>query len=511
MKNNDHIKKFKIVSKPIIDKKIIGDVEIDVTALKPQQNVLKTNLYLGKLKSHNKKMISKVNHEANKNSGKTRTASANVQYGAPYFYHPLFEPSTLVLPTEFAETVEWCRYFYKYDALISASIDAHSELPLSKIRLNLPKCKDKNRAHKILEFYEDMIGNHGIDLFRVLLEIGKEYYKIGNVWVWLQLDEENKVWELISIIDPESIDIELFQLSRGDIVNLVPDDSLRTVISGGPSNEKTGQIYKSLPKEIIEHVQNHKDIPLSTDSENGSYVVHLARKMSDFDVLGTSLIERNFKTLVYKDRLRQSQDAIANRHLMPVDVISTPHEAGAADINDLRNQVEIAKENPDTAIITNYQVDWNQVGADQGLMQLSSEWDWIENELMIGTMTNKQFLLGEGPFAGGETVLEILSQRYAVFREIIEAFVENNIFLPIAKLNGFYEIIEDINKNKKKKYLYPTIRWNRINLYDDTNDKNFVSQLFNDGKVDARTWLEKLGLDADEILERLKEEQGTLF
>ena len=36
-------------------------------------------------------------------------------------------------------------------------------------------------------------------------------------------------------------------------------------------------------------------------------------------------------------------------------------------------------------------------------------------------------------------------------------------------------------------------------------------ELFNDGKVDAHTWFERLGLDADEILNRLKDEQGSLF
>ena len=76
---------------------------------------------------------------------------------------------------------------------------------------------------------------------------------------------------------------------------------------------------------------------------------------------------------------------------------------------------------------------------------------------------------------------------------------------------GYYEIDKDDSGNEIKQYLYPEVKWNRLNLTDDTPHKQMLAQMVTEGKVDVATWLELFGLDPDSIMENLEKEQFTPF
>jgi hypothetical protein len=473
-------------------------------AIRETQPIIQTEQYRGPIRKHNEKAIKIVNHFAKK-------ASADIRQGTPLFYHPDFEPSSLILPKDRIEINSWCNYFYKYDALVSTAVDMHSELPLSKIRLDVPKTPNKKLGNRILEHYVDMIGNTGIDLFNKLLMFGVEYHKLGNVFPWAQANYDKTKWVKLTCLNPDYVHVEKLALTNAINISLVPDDRLRHIVHAGPYDQKTGKLYQTLSEEALEYVIAGKEIPLSTDPNDGSHVTHLARKIADYVDWGTSIIERNFKTLVYKDRLRQSQDAIATRHLTPKHLIWADL-ASRADVGEIREQVEDAMMNPDQAIITNYELHWELIGTSSGLMQLATEREWITEDLLIGLMINKNILLGEGNFAAGQSVLEVLNQRYAIFRELLECYIEKNLFLPIAKNNGFVDYAPGtVKKEKRLVYLYPKVRWNRLNLTDDTQHKQMLGQAVSEGKCDVGTWLEYFGLNSDSIAERLKANEDTVL
>ena len=240
-----------------------------------------------------------------------------------------------------------------------------------------------------------MCSTEGIDLFNKLLQMGVEYYKLGNVFPFARWSEKRNRWSKLTLLDPDYIELEKLQFTDIMRVDLTPNEQLKKIVNNGPDNPKTGILFKAIPEDVIALIQTGKKIPLNTDPVNGSHVGHIAYKMADYDLVGTGLIERNFKVLIYKDRLRQSQDAIASRHLTPKHLIWAD-ATGMADLNLIRDQVDNAFADPDYAIITNYELHWDLIGTSSGLMQLESEWSWINEELLIGLMINKSFLLGEG-------------------------------------------------------------------------------------------------------------------
>jgi len=492
-------------------------------AIQDSAQSVDSDLYVGKPRKYNKKVTRMVNHIAtNERKQMTKIAACYPASGSGVggggfdtttsfasFYDPYFEPSTLVLPRNLLEINAWCRYFYKYDPYVSTAIDMHAELPLSKMRLQPPKTADKRRSQMILDHYVTMIGNDGIDLYNKLLQIGVEYYKLGNVFPYLQLNENSTAWEKLTLLDPDYVSIEKLQFTNAMKIELIPNDRLREIINRGDHDPDTGVLSQTIDPIIKTKVQTSENIPLSTNSL-ASHVSHIARKMGDYEVLGTSLIERNFKALVYKDRLRRSQDAIAVRHLTPKHLVWTDTNANEVDIEAIREQVENALQDPDYAIITNFEIHWDLVGTNSALMQLSGEWEWINDELMVGLMMNKSFILGEGAFANGQTVLEVLEQRYGIYRATLEDWIEAHVFKPIALLNNFSEKRTgyvrsggEIVEQEIDVLLYPTIKWNRLNLTDDNQHKQMLSQMVERGFLDVETWLEYFGLDADIILDKI--------
>lgn len=473
--------------------------------------IINSEFYKGKPRKYDKRML-RVVDKMSKTMSKTASAcggGASVKNSMPGFYHPEFEPSSILLPRDYREINAWCRYFYKYDALVSTAIDCHAELPISSIRTTLPQSEDRVKTLKIQREYEEMCSTEGIDLFNKLLQIGVEYYKLGNVFPFARWSETKNRWSKLTLLDPDYIELEKLQFTDVMRVDLIPNEQMKKIVNNGPENPKTSTLYKAIPEDVIELIQAGKKIPLNTDPSNGSHVSHIAYKMADYDLVGTGIVERNFKTLIYKDRLRQSQDAIAARHLTPKHLIWAD-AAGMADLNIIREQIDNAFADPDYAIITNYELHWDLIGTSQGLMQLESEWNWISEELLIGLMINKSFLLGEGSYANGQTVLEVMNQKYSIYRERIEAYVIRYLFLPMAKRNDWAEYeAGTVKKEKKVRWLYPRIKWNRLNFVDDTAHKQMLAQMVTQGQVDMETWLECFGLDSETIKERLKRFEGT--
>jgi len=482
-----------------------------------QSKIIQSEFYKGKPKRYNRRTLQLAEHMSNK---MTKTASApcgsvgasgrgSTMMSSPMFYHPEYEPSSLLLPRDPIEVNAWCRYFYKYDALVSTAIDSHAELPVSTIRLTMPEGESRSNNLKIKERYEEMCSTENLDLFNKLLQIGVEYYKLGNVFPFAQWSEKKKMWRKLTLLDPDYVEIDKLQFTDKVRIDLRPNDRLKEIVSNGPEHAKTGLLFQSIPEDVRELIATGKKIPLNTSPSQGSHVAHVSHKMADYDTLGTSLIERNFKPLVYKDRLRQAQDAVAARHLTPKHLVWAENLSNM-DVEAVREQIDNAFADPDYAIITNYELHWELIGTGQSMMQLDSEWNWITEELMIGLMINKSFLLGEGTFANGQTVLEVLNQRYSIYRERLESYIIHYLFLPMAIRNDYAEYEKGTSKKERKiKWIYPKIKWNRLNFVDDTQHKQMLSQMVNQGQIDMKTWLEQFGLDAETIKERLERFEGT--
>ena len=100
------------------------------------------------------------------------------------FYSPELSTDFLELPQSVDEQRNYYRFFYDHEPFVGQAIDLHTELPLSKLRLGMPKAKNRDLAEKSLRFCERWAKK--VHLLQRLIEIVHEYHLIGEVFIWCE-------------------------------------------------------------------------------------------------------------------------------------------------------------------------------------------------------------------------------------------------------------------------------------------------------------------------------------
>jgi very-short-patch-repair endonuclease len=115
-------------------------------------------------------------------------------------------------------------------------------------------------------------------------------------------------------------------------------------------------------------------------------------------------------------------------------------------------------------------------------------------------MINNALLNGEGPnFSSASVGIEAMIQRLTTFREQITDWLENSIYIPEARRQGFLEKNEETGEEE---VIIPKIKWNSMHLRDQQQYRTFVMQLYEKGLLSAQTVLEVFDFDPDQEIER---------
>ncbi len=477
------------------------------------------------------------------------------------FYSPQLSTDFLELPQSEREKRELFRFWYVTHPIVGAAIDFHTDVPMSKIRLSLPKGKDLNRNKQILHFYEQMCKR--VRLFQTLYDATHEYWLHGNVFIFCEdhdltediteemistVKEEEvgevdyagraktrverkkelkpetervktirehvaknyRGWERLQILPPEQVKLEVFQYTNRAKMELIPSEKDRIVVMKAQEqhDDESARIAEDIPEQIRENLLSGQPIPLNTSPYDdflcSSFCYHLTHKKSSYDDRGISILERCLRTLLYQDKLRQAQTSIASRAMTPKRVIWAD-KMSEPDVENLRDQIDQALIDPDFSIIMNFEVHWDEVGSRDRLLDLSTEYDITNKLLFIGLRITESMLTGESTYSGERIHLDVMNTMYLLYRETLSQFVEEYLFAPVAEKKGFWE--EDEYGNRV--LLYPKLQFTRLALRDNTELQDFMFNLYNKGSLPISFILELLNIDSDETLAQLKRDMFT--
>jgi hypothetical protein len=433
----------------------------------------------------------------------------------------------------------------------------NTDIPMSKIRLSLPKGSDLKRNKQILHFYEKMCDR--INLFKTLYDATHEYWLQGVCYLFCEdhdlseslpeefsasisekkseeedyvgrprqtpkpevklvpeeqsigriskfVQENYKGWERIQIIPPEQIKTETFQYTNKSKMELLPSDKDKLIVSKAEEgDEESKKIADDIADEIKENLLSGKPIPLNTSPYDNflcsSFCFTLAHKKSGYGDKGISLLERCMTTLLYADKLRQAQTSIASRAMTPKRIV-WGDKLSIADLEDLRSQVEQALMDPDFTIVSNYEIHWDEIGSRDRLLDLSTEYELTNKLLYIGLRVTESMLTGESSYSGERIHLDVMNTMYLLFRESIVNFVEKSLFEPVADKKGFWEVDEFGNRN----LIYPRLQFTRLALRDNSEMQDFLFNLYQKGSLPVHYILELLNIDSAECEEQLKKD-----
>jgi hypothetical protein len=487
--------------------------------------------------------------------------AAAVLHADANFYSPQLSTDFLELPQSEREKRELFRFWYNTHPIVGSAIDFHTDVPMSKIRLSLPKGKDYIRNKQILHFYEKMCKR--LNLFRVLYDVTHEYWIQGNEYIFcededmsLDISEEDIVdieeesipyvdyagrtgirnekvkkikpeeerakiikdkvsgkysgWQRLQILPPEQVKLEVFQYTDKKKIELIPSEKDRLVVLRAQQGDvDAARIADDIPEQIKDNLINGQPIPLNTspyeDFLCSSFCYHLAHKKAAYDDRGVSILERCLRTLLYADKLRQAQTSIASRAMTPKRIVWAD-KMSEPDTEAVREQIDQALIDPDYTVVTNFELHWDEIGSRDRLLDLSTEYEITNKLLFIGLRITESMLTGESTYAGERIHLDVMNTMYLLYRETIIEFVEDLLFAPVAEKKGFWEIDEAGNKI----LLYPKLQFTRLALRDNSELQDFMFNMYQKGSMPVSYIYELLNIDSEDAHVELQKDTFTL-
>lgn len=469
---------------------------------------------------------------------KAKNASDIMQVATDY-YDPDLEPDSLLMPRmEVSPGLfkRWSDHFYREDPIVGQIIDMHSQLPLSKFELKMPELppdatdEQQEFVSQVSESYSEMLDK--LDFFKQLTNINHQLWLYNNVFPFVSWDDEKRRWCEVSCLSIDNIRVTHVPFVDEFIVQWIIPDELLKLKENADNPSSSGRtdlqdafsdLVKRLPdgvREILESkttVDRDEGVVLNTDPyAQEDCVFHLSMNKKNYDSFGVPIISRVMKLLFLKDKLIKAAGAVAERNMAPIHLVYGD-DLGEEDILDLRIQVENALSSPDFAVVTNYQVNWDLITGNDRDVDFSRHFDWIDETMMTGLGINKAVLAGEGTYNNAYISQAIVNERYSFNRDVITDFVKD-LLKPVAVANDYYletekaqegdankvEEGEDPEGKVKLLWLVPEIRWTRTNIVGDRDNKQFMQQAFQNGKLSYSTYMGFFDIDGRKEQEKIK-------
>jgi hypothetical protein len=408
---------------------------------------------------------------------------------APEVFSPLFLLANLNLPRDRVTMNAWNRIYYDTNPIVRNSVNLHSSYPISKINIG---CKNKKVQQFFLEWGEK------IDLYSIVYGVALEYWKLGEAFPYAELDQGTGTWKRITILNPDYVHVKRSVIGDQTIVSLRPDATLQRLI--GSTDPGDLAMKSRLPPHIVDYVRRGQNIPL--DNFN---ISHLKLLSSPYDIRGTSIIVSVYKDLMLLDKIREAKFAQADGMINPLTLVKLggeEYKPTQADIEAFRQVLEEAQYDKDFKIVTHNGVDISRVGFSGSTLEVQSDLEFIMNNLYNGLMAPKALFDSEGAsYASSSVGLEVLRQRYDIFRNMLKKWLERKIFAPICELQDFFEY-----EDGEKRLQVPTIDFNHMNLYDLSDYINAINTYVGNKQISVQTLCRSLGLSYEEEQKRLREE-----
>lgn len=483
----------------------------DKKTYEKQRRIASTGAYGGSSKDENSRKYANsktVAMEITKNA-QFAGSGASVTFTQPMFFSPLHTPQNWQIASKRREQYQWCRFYYDNEPRVAAGVDFYAQFPLNGFKL---ECPDR----KVLELYEQLVED--LDLEEWLRAISLEYYMLGDVFPFLEIDspetrgevklEEGEssthvdgTFKSIRVMNPDNIEVESNVLADEPMITLVPDEELKMIVQ----RQHPKHIYDKLPDAVKQAVATGRPIKLSNRC-----VSHIKHNASGYMTYGSPMLRRLFTILAYKTKLMTANWIVAERLILPIRVVKIGDKdrpANEDDISDVVNQLAAVTNDPNLTIVTHHAFEYEWYGATGKIHNITQELEQIGKEILDGLMLNEALLNGEmSGYSSAAVGVETLLRRLESWRNKLKKWVEKRIFEPVAMMQG---IIDEKKSERigKTVYLYPRIKWNELNLRDKTQMAQFYAQLHDKGKISQQTLLEFVNLDYDTEIERMREEQ----
>jgi hypothetical protein len=373
-------------------------------------------------------------------------AGGGVELAMPRWYDPMEYWDLTGLPWNMADEGhrhklhKWLRLYALTHDLVGLLIDIYTRFPLAGMRLT---ATDK----KLVSFYEDVfLDDNGLDYSEFLVNLGREYWLIGEAFPQASFDEDLGIWESEDFINPEDVVIENFPLLKSRQLKVMPPDYLKRLVS----SKSPADAYKILETnypEWIPRIRRGEAIPIS--SVLLRQVANLADPWADH---GTPILLRGLRTLIHEEKLLASQDAVAERLYSPLILAklgimdmgpgNPPLMPAPEDLDMIRDQFDVALSSDFRLIVSHFGIDVSTVFGRESIPDLSEDFDRVDRKLMQVFGINPSLLSAGSnsqPYASSALQAEFMNQVLRTYQKYLKRHFKERA-LVVAEAQGHYAV-----------------------------------------------------------------------
>ncbi|MGH7974741.1 MAG: hypothetical protein ACREBR_04400 [bacterium] len=455
--------------------------------------------------------------------GMGKTAALNKSAGSEYsvtqtqsfFYSPELTSDSWVLPKSRQEILKWIRIFFNLEPYIQQIVMMHSLYPFSKFDLVVSDPTVK-------KFYEEMASNGDFNLFEFILQASLSREKFGEAICFGNLTQDETPakngkrmfrWHNFILLEPELVEIKTDMMTGKKTFEMVPTEEIKALISSTrPEDVERVEELKKTSPELVTAVLEHRNIKLDEDC-----VSQIARITDPSGTRGTSRVQSCFKALILQDWIRLAQSAYAKNYVFPKELwtigdLTSGTMPSNGDLQNWKQLINQSIQSPPFTIVAPPIVHYEALSVMGKQFPLNNEYDYIQDQLLVGLGVNKNIILGEGPnFGNSKTMaLQALVMQYKAVRDKFEDWMINKFFRPIAEKNEFYTMDPDTGE---KQLILPQIAWYKsLDIDAQEREQEQFAKFHEQGLISTKTLFSKYpNLDYETERKQLEEERGTIF
>ena len=448
-----------------------------------------------------------------------KTASqGDLQSISTTFFSPRLTSDTWMLPRSRKMVIKWVKIYADWDPAISSILKMHARYPISEFNLVTNNLKQK-------EFMDAVFHQDSWDVMDTLRESATSFFRYGETCGLSEWSDKYGIWTGTTVLDPSIIEVE--EIPFTNKIRVYAEIPKKYMKLWKSKDDESKEDRDRMPPEIIEVMKvGGKYIELDTEEEGigrsydpaRCFMVTNKTDVGEDGLRGLPPIICLLRDLMYQDFLKKAQFERAKRFAYPIEfwkLGDTTKDIYPSD-QDLKNVRELLKSAlaaPPYSLIYSPLLSLQIVGAEGNMLNLKDDFDYVENQKLVGLGTNKNIILGEGSWLGASKTISMqrLIMDYEVDRDMwTRKVIQGHYMRALCMRHGYVKKSPIIGLTIP---IIPKVNWARDldpQNSDDTK-KNYYS-MWKDGVISTPTLFSKYPeLDYEKERKALEQEVGTIF
>ncbi len=473
-------------------------------------------------------------------AGLRRTAAGSagsVSFATVRPHDPMFYWRESQLPWEVDDEEElkklrmWCRFIYRAHSTLGSVIDIFATYPILGMEF---RCKDQ----KLVDFHTSLfLDDDQLNYGEFLVDIGREYWTVGEAWPLGSFNELLGVWEADELLNPDDVFIERSPFLKEPRYTIRLPETLRKVLRNGQPAWEYAQLMRSYP-ELRYYQADDARMPVS------SILLYQYRHKGDtFNPRGVPRLMRALRPAIQEEMLNAAQDAIADRLYTPLILArigasasdlgtQQPWVPTEEDLDNFEAALDTALAADFRVLTTHFATQMDSVFGREMMPNFDADFERLEDKQLQAFGISKTALSGAGQgetYAADALNRDLVTQLLTQFQRMHRRFIRQRM-LVVAEAQGHYDyeersgrryvvneevliVDEDGTKRieERPKLLVPDAAFASMNMHDDETQRQFLEALRASGiPISMRTRLVNVPVDLDDEVEATRAEQVKL-